>query len=158
MAKPTVSTVRAAIKTRLTTAYTGTGWHAYAKQYGSELMPAFIVHPVPRAGGWYIGTGSTGADGSCPIAYTFMVEVWAPTGGGVDKAEDMIDRIISPTGTDALSLEAALENIAGTYNGDALDVLATSIKCDQFQSRSFGALNTDAANSIVALIPVEVYV
>lgn len=158
MAKPAIATVRAAIKTRLTTAYTGTNWHAYAKQYGSELMPAFIVFPTPRPGGWYLGMGSDGSDGSCPIAYTFVIEVWAPTGGGVDKAQDMIDRIVSPYGTDALSIERHLEDTAGTYAGDALDLLATSIKCDQFMSYGFGSLNSDTNDAIVARIPLEVFV
>lgn len=156
MAKPSVSTVRSAIKTRLASAYTGTAWHAYAKVYGNELMPAFIIHPVPRTGGWYDGRASDGTDGGCPIWYSFVVEVWAPTGGGVDKAEDMMDRIISPLGTDSLSIEKALEDIAGTYAGDALDTLASSIKVDQFQSRAFGSLNSSESDAIVARIPVEV--
>lgn len=158
MAKPAIATVRTAIKTRLATAYTGTSWHAYAKQYGNELMPAFIVFPVPRAAGWHLATAGDGSDGSCPIAYTFVIEVWAPISGGVDKAQDMIDRIISPYGTDALSIEGHLENRAGTYNGDALDLLETSTRCDQFMSYGFGALNSDTNDAIVARIPVEVFV
>lgn len=158
MAKPSVATARTNIKTRLTTAYSGSGWHAYAKAYGSELMPAFIVMPVPRPGGWHLGTAGDGSDNSCPIAYEFIIEVWAPIGQGVDKAQDMIDRIISPYGTDALSIEGIIENRAGTYDNDALDLMASSIKCDQFQSYGFGALNSDTNDAIVARIPVEVFV
>lgn len=154
--------MRTAIKARLATAYSGTSWHAYAKAYGNELMPAFIVHPVPRSGGWYLSRSGTGSDADCPIAYTFTVEVWAPIGGGVDKAEDMIDRIISPAGTDALSMAGVLENVSGTYNGDSLDVLVggnvAAIAVDQFQSRALAALNNEGANAILARVPVEVYV
>jgi len=158
MAKPSLAAVRASIQTRLRAAYTGTAWHVYAKAQGAELMPAFIVIPVPRPGGWYLAQGGAGSDGSCPIAYTFIVEAWVPFSPGLDKAQDALDEIVSPAGTSALSIEGVLENVSGAYATDALGLLASSVKCDQFLSYGFAALNSDANDALMARIPLEVLV
>lgn len=149
-----IGTARDALQSRLGNL---TGVVAYDVATGNEnarLNNVIVqVFPTPVTGGFWPGHAGDG----CPIRYTFVVQVWSNLAGGLAKAQERLDPYLSPAGTHANSIEGMLEDPNGTYDGDTFDTLIQSVKVDPFTTYSFAALNSDTANTIMATIPLEVY-
>lgn len=149
-----IGTARTALQTRLNRL---DGVIAFDVATGNEnarmnntVIQIFPVTPTATGGFW---PGHPGA--SCPVQLNFIIQVWASISAGIDKGQDRLDGFLSPSGTHTNSIENCLEDPSGTYAGDALDTLVSTIKVDPFTGYGFGALNSDTANSIMATIPVE---
>lgn len=150
-----IGTARDALQARLANLTDAVSYDVATGNENARMNRVILqVFPTPPVGGFWPG----GAGSSCPIRYTFIIQAWASIAAGISKAQDKLDAFISPTGTHANSIEGVLEDPDGTYDGDALDDLASSVTVGVFQGYSLAALNSDAANTIMATIPVDVLI
>lgn len=149
-----IGTARTALQTRLANL---SGVVAYDVATGNENArmhnTVIQIFPVTPSGGFWPGH----AGDNCAVRLNFIIQVWASISAGIDKGQDRLDGFLSPSGSHANSIENCLEDPSGTYAGDALDLLVSTIKVDPFTGYGFGALNSDTANSIMATIPVELF-
>lgn len=155
-----IGTVRDAIQTRLANLSHVAPYDVATGREQERLGAGMAVLQV-WPGQWRGGSPGSGFYVGCvsetsPLRYNFTVEVWVGLARSLAAAQDRLDGFLSPAGTHSDSVQGVLEDMPGTYSGDALDILASSIKADQFESYSFGMLNSDKVNALTARIPVEV--
>lgn len=117
------------------------------------------IFPTPTTGGFYPSTpqGIAGDE----LRYNFIIQLWVGLTRGLAQAQDRLDALISPMGTNANSIEGLLEDPSHAYPSDTLATLASSVVVDQFTSYGYGHLNQDPSlppNCLTAAVPVEILV
>lgn len=131
-----IGALRTALQTRLATI---SGLYAYEVTTGAERMPCSIVFPLaPSAGRFSMAT--------CGETHEFLVEVHCNLAQGMERAQDQLDALISPTGTGSVQVAIRADSTLGGLAG-TVDVRA-------FRQYRLSQLNK--IPTIMAQIPVTV--
>ena len=89
----------------------------------------------------------------CSISYALFCEVWVSTDMGLDRAQDVLDAYLSPSGTNALSIEGLCED---RTIADDLTTYTSSVMAGAFETYAEGELN-DTSGWLVATLTVTCY-
>jgi len=148
MSAQSIDVIRDAIQARLATLDEPLrAYDTFDEQMHAPVI--VVVYPQPPQGGAF----ELGGPGACAYRYNFRLEVWSDAQAGVMRAQDRVDRYISPTDTHANSIESKLED---RTIDDSLTTYTTSVKVDAFDSYAM-VEPQDGGRFIVATVPVEVY-